>query len=143
MVHESSSGIVIFRRMNEIQFLFLMKKDGNLDFPKGHIEKGENKTDAALRETLEETGIECKIIPGFEEKTDYYFYYDKNNIHKDLTLFLGEVDKNIKVKTSDEHEAYVWLNYEETLKFLKFDNQKNIITKAYNFIKEKLYVENN
>ena len=38
-----------------------------------------NKADAALRETLEETGIECKIIPGFEEKTDYYFYYDKNN----------------------------------------------------------------
>lgn len=140
MVYESSSGIVIFRRMNEIQFLFLMKKDGNLDFPKGHIEKGENKATAALRETLEETGIKCKMIPGFEEKTDYYFFHDKNNIHKEVTLFLGEVDKNVKVKTSDEHEAYVWLNFDETLSFLKFENQRNIIKKAYDFVNEKIKV---
>lgn len=138
MVHESSAGIVVFRRMEEIQFLFLMKKDGYLDFPKGHIEKGENKIQTALRETEEETGIVCKIIDGFQEMTDYYFYFDKNNIHKDLTLFLGEVDKSVKVKTSSEHEAYVWLNFEDTMKFLKFDNQKEIIRKAFNFINEKL-----
>ncbi|MHB1440353.1 MAG: bis(5'-nucleosyl)-tetraphosphatase [Cuniculiplasma sp.] len=138
MVHESSAGIILFRRMEEIQFLYLMKKDGYLDFSKGHIERGENKKEAALRETEEETGIKCKIIAGFEEKTDYYFYFDKNNIHKDLTLFLGEVDRDVKVKTSNEHEAYVWLNYEDSMKYLKFDNQKNIIKKAYEFINEKV-----
>ncbi len=141
MVHEVSSGIIIFRRMRELQFLFMMKKDGYLDFTKGHIEKGENKISAAIRETEEESGIRCKIIDGFEEKTDYYFYRNKN-IHKEVILFLGEVDPSTKVVTSKEHDAYVWLNYDDAMLYLRHENQKKIIRKAMEFINEKTSAEN-
>lgn len=133
MVYEISSGIIIFRRMGEIQFLFLMKKDGYLDFTKGHIEKGESKITAAIRETEEESGIRCQIMEGFEEKTDYYFYRNKN-IHKEVILFLGEVDPKTKVRTSEEHDAYVWLNFEDAMKYLRHENQKRIIRRAMEFI---------
>ncbi len=139
MVHEISSGIIIFRRMREVQFLFLMKKDGYLDFSKGHIEKGENKYTAALRETKEECGITCKIIKGFEVATDYYFYFDSKNIHKEVILFLSEVSSSTKVITSEEHQAYVWLNFEDAMLYLKHENQKEIIRKALKYIEEKLY----
>jgi DNA polymerase len=141
MVFEVSAGIVVFRKTDfEIQFLFLMRKDGQLDFTKGHVERGESKAQAALRETSEEAGIKCILISGFEEKTDYYFFFDNKNIHKELVMFLGEVDRKVKVKTSDEHESYVWLNYEESLQYLKYENQRDIIRKAMDFIKEKVYV---
>jgi NTP pyrophosphohydrolases including oxidative damage repair enzymes len=136
MVYEVSSGIIIFRRLNEIQFLFLMKIDGYLDFTKGHVEKGENKITAAIRETEEESGIRCEIIEGFEEKTDYYFYRNKN-IHKEVTLFLGEVDPKTKVRTSKEHDAYVWLNFEDAMTYLRHENQKRIIRRAMEFINER------
>ena len=36
-------------------------RNGTPDLPKGHIEKGESPSVAALREVEEETGIKCEI----------------------------------------------------------------------------------
>ncbi|MCL4345946.1 MAG: NUDIX domain-containing protein [Candidatus Thermoplasmatota archaeon] len=135
MRNEISSGIIVFKKVEgNIHFLFLKRREGFLDFPKGHVEKGENNSQAARRETFEEAGIRCRIIPGFEERTKYYFNFNGENIRKDLIMFLGEVDGETPVKISNEHIGYEWLTYEQSISGLKYPNQRELITKAMEFI---------
>jgi DNA polymerase len=136
MRNEVSSGIIVFKRSEEkILFLFLKRREGFLDFPKGHVEKGENNSQAATRETFEEAGIRCHIIPGFEQSTKYYFNFNGENIRKDLIMFLGEVEEDTEIKISHEHIGYEWLSYDEAISQLKYPNQRELITKAMEFIK--------
>jgi 8-oxo-dGTP pyrophosphatase MutT (NUDIX family) len=54
------------------RYLFIEKK-GKLDLPKGHIEKGEEPEECALREVAEECGIEGhKIIKPLEPSYHTY-----------------------------------------------------------------------
>ncbi|MGP6239179.1 bis(5'-nucleosyl)-tetraphosphatase [Cuniculiplasma sp. SKW4] len=135
MKNEISSGIIVFKRSEgKILFLFLKRREGFLDFPKGHVEKGENNSEAAKRETFEEAGIRCHIISGFEESTKYYFNFNGENIRKDLIMFLGEVDYETPVIISNEHIGYEWLDYDAAMSKLKYANQKELIKKAMDFI---------
>jgi predicted NUDIX family NTP pyrophosphohydrolase len=60
-----SAGLVIFRRKPELAFFLVhpggpywtRKDDGAWSIPKGEIEDGEDKLEAAKRETQEETGF--------------------------------------------------------------------------------------
>ena len=60
-----SAGLVIFRRAPELAFFLVhpggpywtRKDDGAWSIPKGEIEDGEDKFEAAKRETAEETGF--------------------------------------------------------------------------------------
>ncbi|MHB8361883.1 MAG: NUDIX domain-containing protein, partial [Thermoplasmataceae archaeon] len=77
MHDEVSAGIIVFKRMKNLEFLFLKRMEGFLDLPKGHIEKGETEKEAALRETKEETGLSVEIIDGFKEIQEYTYRYAK------------------------------------------------------------------
>ena len=69
MTIEKSAGVIVFRKENNKRFyLVLEKENGQFDFPKGNIEKGEKAIEAAERETKEEAGIgDLKFIEGFKE----------------------------------------------------------------------------
>ena len=75
---EKSCGIVLFYENDgsqenrndrlERQYLILHYPGGHFDFPKGHVEKGEENDEqtTAARELLEENGIsDLQFIPGF------------------------------------------------------------------------------
>lgn len=47
---------------------------------------------------------------------------------------MGEVDPSSKVTLSSEHQAFVWLPYEQALEKLTYDNAKAILQKAHRFI---------
>ncbi|MFC1789676.1 bis(5'-nucleosyl)-tetraphosphatase [Patescibacteria group bacterium] len=139
---ERSAGTIIFKK-NRQKLLFLLlfypalshrAQDDYWDFPKGHIEKGENLEETAKREAKEETGLnDLKIIDGFKETVKYFFKFQEKNILKFVTFFLAETKKE-KVKISKEHKKYAWLSYEESMNSLKFKNAKEILKKAKKFI---------
>lgn len=52
-----SAGCICFRG-NEV---LLIKYFSHYSFPKGHIEEGERAEEAAVRETMEETGVRAEI----------------------------------------------------------------------------------
>ncbi|MEM0154921.1 MAG: uracil-DNA glycosylase family protein, partial [Methanothrix sp.] len=89
-------------------FLFLRKKNGDIDIPKGHIEKGENALRAAIRETKEETNLDVKPDRFFNIRRYYWFRFGNETIKKYLTVFLSEYVEG-KVKVSNEHEGYEWM----------------------------------
>lgn len=130
MHFEYSAGSMVFRREDSrILFLFLVREDGALDIPKGHIEKGESALQAAIRETKEETGIDITPDRFFKRIKKYFFYEGKEKIMKTLTVFLSEVHTS-KVSISFEHKGYKWLTYEEAMKQLSYKDTKEVLTDA-------------
>ena len=135
METEKSAGIVLFRNdSGKNEFLLLNYPQGHWDFVKGKIEKNETLHEAALRETREETGISnIEFFDGFEESVEYDFRFKKEDIHKKVIFFLAKTDeKNIKL--SHEHNDYLWLEYSDALKKTTFENAKNVLTKANEFL---------
>ena len=63
------------------------KRQKMLSIPKGHIEEGEDKITAAIRETYEETGI--KISESQIVKTEYVIEYRNkhNKLYKKVYYF--------------------------------------------------------
>ena len=135
MREQKSAGIVLCRNdLGKNEFLLLNYPQGHWDFIKGKVEEGETPHETALRETKEETGIsDIEFIDGFEESVEYDFRFKKENIHKKVIFFLAKTnEKNIKL--SHEHNDYLWLEYNDALKKTTFENAKNVLTKANEFL---------
>jgi len=135
MREQKSAGIVLFRNNSDKnEFLLLNYPQGHWDFVKGKIEQNETSHETALRETKEETGItNIEFVDGFEESVEYDFRFKKEDIHKKVIFFLAKTnEKNIKL--SHEHNDYLWLEYNDALKKTTFENAKNVLTKANEFL---------
>ena len=136
MEHEHSAGAIIFRENGEIRYLFLVYEKGYLDFPRGNVERGETELEAAKREVFEETGLKVDFIPGFRAETSWFYRKDGKLVKKTVVYFLAKTDKK-EIKVSWEHKGYEWLTFEEAMEKLKFENTKEILKKANNFLKSK------
>ena len=134
--HQKSAGFIIYYKDLEIKFL-LLKYPSYWGFPKGLIEANEQIKETARRELEEETGIkEIEIIPGFECKQEWFFKLEGKTIKKEAIFLLAKTTEEEagKVKVSFEHEAFIWLNYDEALKKLGIKNNREMLEKANEFI---------
>ena len=135
---EKSCGVILF---NGLKVLLLQHPDsdkgGHWDFPKGHIEKGENKIQAALRELAEETGItEVELLSDFSHKISYKLTKGEKIVSKEVTFFLGSTNETT-VSLSHEHQAYAWLNYESAINRLTYNTAKETLEALYDFYLKK------
>lgn len=137
MPKEKSCGAVIFRRLKDgIKYLLLHYQAGYWDFPKGHMEKNEKEEQTALREIKEETGIEdIEFADNFRETIKYYFKKGEETIFKEVVFFLAQSATD-EVELSKEHIGYAWVNYGHAMKKLAFDNAKELLSKADNFLEK-------
>ncbi len=158
MPKEESAGAVLFyEKGGTIEYLLLRYDEtGHWDFPKGHIEKGEDEIGTIKREVREETGIEdVEIIPGFQEQIAYFYRRSKNPFlgrrgkyvprrydhdvpgatFKTVSFYLART-KTKQVTLSREHTDCRWLSYEEARDRLTFENAKEILKKADSFLRE-------
>jgi len=103
------------------------------EFPKGKIEKGENKAQAAKRETMEETGLKVIKLKSYNVSGKYFYKKllpDRPNIMgQTYTLFSAELkDSNKKPKLDKkEHSGYKWAEYKQAIKLLTWPNQKKCL----------------
>jgi len=131
-----SAGIITYTTDNNETILYLLLRygAGHWDLPKGKIESGETKQEAALRELMEETGLTAELDNDFEETIGYIFTdYDKQLAQKTAYFFIGRAT-NKNVKLSDEHTDYKWLPYKDALEQLTYDNAKTLLKKAHKHI---------
>ncbi|MBI4143302.1 NUDIX domain-containing protein [Candidatus Woesearchaeota archaeon] len=133
MGHRKSKGFSSGQK-DGIKYLLLHYGAGHWDFPKGHQEKNEKEEQTALREIKEETGIEeIEFVDGFRQVISYYYKRDNETIFKEVIFFLGHSATD-EVTLSKEHIGYAWLNYEHAFKKLTFNNAKELIKKANEFL---------
>ncbi|TET06464.1 NUDIX domain-containing protein [Candidatus Dependentiae bacterium] len=136
MKRQFSAGIVSYHKENDMLcYLLLYYFGGYWDFPKGKIEEGENKLQTALRELKEETGLDAQIVRGFEDHVEYFFRAEGELFFKTVFFFLGKVQIT-KISLSHEHLDYGWFGYEQAYEQLTYQNSKDVLERANQFLAE-------
>ncbi len=135
MEFEYSSGIIVYSYIKGRRaFLFLKRREGWLDIPKGHIERGERARDAAIRETFEEAGLRVEPDRFFKRKSTYWFRREGKTIKKTLTVLLARAGSGARVRISSEHVGYVWLELGEAMRRISFEDSKEAVRAANEYI---------
>lgn len=133
MGHEISAGVILVRHRPQREYLVL-DYGSHWDFPKGHMEAGEDPETTARRELQEETGIrDACFLPGFQESMRYFYRKAGENMRKLVIYFLAETPIG-DVTLSDEHCGYAWLPYEEAVGRLTFRNAHDLLARAQGFL---------
>ncbi|MFA6328820.1 MAG: bis(5'-nucleosyl)-tetraphosphatase [Candidatus Micrarchaeia archaeon] len=132
MASEKSCGALIFREEGGKRlYLLLHYMGGHWDFPKGHVESGENEEQTARREISEETGIaSLEFMPGFREEISYSFRHSTGEMaEKQVVFFLAKTGEK-QVRLSDEHVGFSWLPYQAAKKKATYENARSLLEKA-------------
>lgn len=137
MKYEKSCGAVILRRENNQCFTLLIqnKNGGHWAFPKGHTEGNETERETAMREVLEETGLDICI------HTDFRFviqYSPMPEVMKDVVYFLAEVSSAEVHCQEEEIEAACWLPLDEAEAKVTFPQDKSVMRAAAEYTKKHL-----
>ena len=82
---------------------------------------------------LEETGVHISIFSDFCFESRYKI---GSRIEKRVDVFLAVTEDTQTVIQKEEIEDYIWLRYPEALSTLRFDNDKEILTAASDYMLE-------
>ena len=99
VVHETTSGGIIFRRNKDKQLEILLIKDAKnrWTIPKGHVEEGEQPKQTAEREIREETGLQEMKVMNWLGKVNFRYRRTHTlvlmTMHIYLVEGLGDTDK--------------------------------------------------
>jgi len=142
-IRQRSAGVIVFRiesgtaGLSSRRRFLLLDYGKHWDFPKGHLEKGEDDRTAALRELEEETGIrpdEVELLPGFAREIRYFFRDKRKGlIRKEVAFFLGQTDRK-RVKLSHEHSGAEFLPLAEALGRVTYPTAKDVLRAAGEFL---------
>ncbi|MEM7051391.1 MAG: NUDIX hydrolase [Acidobacteriota bacterium] len=122
--HEHSAGGLVVR---EQEILLISLQDGRRwQLPKGHIEKGETLEQTALREVLEETGIEGRVIAPLPH-IEYRFPHRRREVLKRVDYFLLEfIGGSTANFDPEEVSGAAWFPWQEGIERLTFDNERSV-----------------
>ena len=137
---ETSAGLVLVRTRTSREYLLLLYPHSKIYWGlcKGHVEPGENKEQAALREAQEETHLsKINMIPGFESCIKYIMRHNNDRTSKEVTFFIAEVFDKEDGHISSEHKDLIWLPFLQAREKLRYQKDKNILTSAENFLEER------
>lgn len=100
--------------------------------PKGTVERGEEYKETAAREVKEEAGIEASIIK-YVGKSQYTFNVPEDVVQKEVHWYLMMGDSYYSKPQREEFFVDSgYYKYHEAYHLLKFNNEKQILEKAYN-----------
>lgn len=129
--HERSAGVITFRLEEGERPVYLLLDYGkHWDYPKGHLERGEDDLTAAWRELEEETGIRDAVRVGdFAHDLSYFFRKKGDLVHKTVRFFLARTDRK-RPTLSHEHKGYAFLPFEEAVERVTFESSKEVLRAA-------------
>lgn len=127
----SCGGVVIFRGKILLLYKNYMNKSDGWVLPKGTVEDGEEYTETALREVLEESGVEATIMK-YIGSSSYRFTIPDDVVEKEVHWYLMIADSYYSKPQREEYFVDSgYYKYHEAYHLLKFTNEKQILEKAY------------
>jgi bis(5'-nucleosidyl)-tetraphosphatase len=141
---ERSAGVLLYRLSGdppEPDFL-LLDYGRHWDFPKGHLEEGEDDLTAARRELAEETGIlDVAFHDGFRFEMTYTLRDKRKHglIRKTVVFFLGRTGVE-HVTLSHEHVGCEFLPFDRAIERVTYENAKDALRAARAFLNEHGFV---
>lgn len=126
----AAGGIII----HDEQMLLLDRPSrGEIRLPKGHVEQGESDADAALRETIEETGLAGLTVVAdlgiqvveFDYQGDHY----RRTEHYYLMAKVGDATLPRSPKDTVDFQPF-WARLEDALLLLTYPSEQFVAQKA-------------
>jgi 8-oxo-dGTP pyrophosphatase MutT (NUDIX family) len=122
---EQAGAIVVRAGKTEPRILLVTarRNPGNWIFPKGHVEAGESRKAAAVREAREEAGVKGKVIG---RAGSMQFDFGGHTYHVQYfvvwTTDLGSEQEGRRLR---------WLRYKPALRKLTYDETRALLRKAW------------
>ena len=109
---------------------FVVKRNNynDISLPKWHIDPGENSEQAALREVLEETGLECQII--WDLWITEYLNFEWI---VQVQYFAMRVKQKVSEELFPDVDGVITWNYSKIEKLLSYSTDKKIFEKWAKF----------
>lgn len=129
---EYSAGGVVYRRSGSSYDIVVVNRARHTDWslPKGHLEAGETREQAAVREVKEETGIDALIVGYIGEVVYFYRVPRKGLIRKTVYYFLMEASSTTLGGPNFEVAESRWVSISEAHTLLSYPNDRQIVEQA-------------
>ncbi len=135
MRREKSCGVVAYKTLKNVNcYLLITAYNGDVGFPKGHVEEGESEIETAIRELKEETNVEVEIVSGFRREMEYIIP-SKKNVSKEVVYFLGRCIKDNIIPQRREVSEARFVPYDEAMRIITFEDSRRILQDAEEMIR--------
>jgi 8-oxo-dGTP pyrophosphatase MutT (NUDIX family) len=132
----SAGGVVVRRLRGEWKLAAIRpagKKPGLWALPKGNIGPGEESAATAVREVMEETGVNTRVVEKLGD-VRYVYTWGGERIFKVVSFFLlrytdGRLG-DLPAETAHEVEEVRWLPLAEAPKLLAYGGERQMAEKA-------------
>ncbi|MDL2310727.1 NUDIX hydrolase [Peptostreptococcaceae bacterium OttesenSCG-928-C18] len=130
----SAGGIVVHKGSVAV----LRKFRGDWVLPKGRLEKGETKEEAALREVNEESGIKAEIIRYIGYVKYWYKHIDGEKVQKTVHYYyMKTTDTKLIPQREEGFTEATYMPFDKAIHHLKHDAEKNMVSKVKDFYKKE------
>jgi 8-oxo-dGTP pyrophosphatase MutT (NUDIX family) len=134
---EFSAGGVVVRRLQGGWKLAAIrpagKKPGLWALPKGNIGRGEEPAQTAVREVMEETGVDARLVEKLGD-VRYVYTWSGERIFKVVSFFLLRYSSgrlgDLPAATAHEVDEVRWLPLEEAPRLLAYGGERQMAEKA-------------
>ena len=120
------AGAIVVRRRQGVPHVLLITAKRNSDhwlFPKGHVDDGETREEAALREAEEEAGVRARLVGPAGIHT-FDFGSETVRVH----YFLATTDDKGR---PEKGRQLAWFSYDEALEQLTFPDTRALLKEAW------------
>jgi 8-oxo-dGTP pyrophosphatase MutT (NUDIX family) len=135
---EFSAGGVLIKRIKGVPHLAAIrpqgKKEGVWALPKGNLDPGETPDVTAVREVLEETGVQGMLVEKLGDVKYTYTRRDGTRVFKIVSFYLltagrgrlGEIEERMRIEVAEAR----WLPLDEAPRLLAYGGEKEMARKA-------------
>ena len=120
------AGGVVFNREGDV--LLIRHRNGEWVFPKGHIERGEDRVETAVREVAEEAGV----VSHCPESTLTWTteYTNPRGERRRITWFVLVTDTDAPTMREAQFPEGAFVSPEDALGKLAFDEDRSLLAKV-------------
>lgn len=134
MRKEFSAGGVLLKRD---QVLLIKNPSDVWTFPKGIVEKGETPEETAVREVLEETGVEGKILKDLGEITYWYTFRGERVFKRVRYYLMGYVRGEPRPSWEVKDAGFFPLKEAEGL--IRYRGDREILSRAIKTLQDQTF----
>ena len=140
VAHLASAGGVVYRTRDDVVEVVLC---GRLSpelwaLPKGTPDPGETREQTAIREVVEETGLEVGS-EGLIAQIDYWFVRPSDGVrcHKTVDYYLMSVKGGDVARHDHEFDVVRWFPSSEALETMTYPNEARVVEKGISLARQK------
>jgi 8-oxo-dGTP pyrophosphatase MutT (NUDIX family) len=127
--HSSGGAVISFRDGAPFVAMIATRNRTRWGLPKGAVVEGETSEQAALREVLEETGLEARVVK-LLDTIEYFFRAGDTLIRKRVDFYLMNYIGGVMTPQLSEVDDVEWVSLPESLERASFESERKLLETA-------------